>query len=78
MNSISVCRGTAGPLETAPASRLGRIRLGDMIFRAIEWVLDHQDSAAERRHLLSLDERLLRDIGLSRAEAEAIARRDCR
>jgi uncharacterized protein YjiS (DUF1127 family) len=43
--------------------------------RAIELVLGWQDVARQRRALLELDERLLKDIGISRADAEREASR---
>lgn len=36
---------------------------------------DWQDRARQRRHLAELDDRLLRDIGLSRADVEAERRK---
>ena len=43
--------------------------------RAIELVLGWQEVARQRRALLKLDERLLKDIGITRADAEHEASR---
>jgi uncharacterized protein YjiS (DUF1127 family) len=43
--------------------------------RAIELVLGWQEVARQRRALLKLDERLLKDIGITRADAEREASR---
>ena len=43
--------------------------------RAIELVLGWQEVARHRRALLELDERLLKDIGITRADAEREASR---
>jgi uncharacterized protein YjiS (DUF1127 family) len=43
--------------------------------RAIELILDWQEVARQRRALLKLDERLLKDIGITRADAEREASR---
>jgi len=45
------------------------------LLRAIELVLDWQEVARQRRALLTLDERLLKDIGITRADAEREASR---
>jgi uncharacterized protein YjiS (DUF1127 family) len=41
-----------------------------VIIAAIESVLLWNDRGRDRRHLASLDDRMLRDIGLSRADVE--------
>jgi uncharacterized protein YjiS (DUF1127 family) len=43
--------------------------------RAIELILGWQEVARQRRALLKLDERLLKDIGITRADAEREASR---
>ena len=43
--------------------------------RAIELVLGWQEVARQRRALLALDERVLKDIGITRADAEREASR---
>jgi uncharacterized protein YjiS (DUF1127 family) len=60
--------------QEALPRRLGR-RLAVWTRRAIELVLDWQDVARQRRALLALNERLLKDIGISRADAEREASR---
>jgi uncharacterized protein YjiS (DUF1127 family) len=44
--------------------------LGALAVNAINTVLDWQDRARQRRHLGEMDDHLLRDIGLSRADLE--------
>jgi uncharacterized protein YjiS (DUF1127 family) len=41
-----------------------------VVTRLFDQVMSWLDSARQRRHLGELDDRLLRDIGLSRAEVE--------
>lgn len=57
------------PARTEPHRELRRGPAG-----VLPWVLDilltWQERARERRRLLMLDDRLLRDIGLSRADVE--------
>jgi uncharacterized protein YjiS (DUF1127 family) len=43
--------------------------LGAWLLRAVELVLDWHEVARQRRALLGLDERLLKDIGITRADA---------
>jgi uncharacterized protein YjiS (DUF1127 family) len=57
-----------------PSLGLGR-DLFSALLRALEAVLTWQERAAQRAALASLDERMLKDIGLSRAEAEMEAGR---
>ena len=44
--------------------------LNTMIVSAMDTVLDWQDRARQRHNLLEMDDHLLRDIGLSRADLE--------
>lgn len=43
-----------------------------VVMAGINGLLDWQQRAGERRHLQSLDDRALRDIGLSRADIETV------
>jgi uncharacterized protein YjiS (DUF1127 family) len=52
-----------------------RPRPAAWVLRAIELVLGWQELARQRRALLALDERLLKDIGITRADAELEASR---
>jgi uncharacterized protein YjiS (DUF1127 family) len=54
--------------QRALPRRLGR-RLAAWTRRAIELVLGWQEVARQRRSLLELDDRLLKDIGITRADA---------
>lgn len=45
--------------------------IGAYVARTVEWLGAAQDRAAQRRRLMTLDDRLLRDIGLTRADVEA-------
>jgi uncharacterized protein YjiS (DUF1127 family) len=50
----------------------GAIRtLGLWAARLIDTLLDWQERAHQRHHLSGLDDRLIRDMGLSRAEIDA-------
>jgi uncharacterized protein YjiS (DUF1127 family) len=49
--------------------------LASWLLRALERVLSWQEVARQRRALLALDERLLKDIGITRADAELEASR---
>ncbi len=42
-----------------------------VLARIVDTVMGWMDRARQRRHLAELDDRLLRDIGISRAEVEA-------
>ncbi len=44
--------------------------LGTLLVRLIDTLLDWQERARQRHHLSGLDDHLLRDIGLSRADVE--------
>jgi uncharacterized protein YjiS (DUF1127 family) len=52
--------------QTAPASVWRRLRLVPV--KMIDTILLWQERADQRAHLAGLDERALRDIGLSRAD----------
>jgi len=45
-------------------------RLADVAGRVVELLATWHQRAADRQHLLALDEGMLRDIGLSRADVE--------
>lgn len=64
-----------GPLETAAARvslvMLGAARLLDRAaIRSVDLICDWRARAAERHTLRSLDDRMLKDVGLSRADLE--------
>jgi uncharacterized protein YjiS (DUF1127 family) len=57
---------------TAPRVPRGRTRGPLEILTAlVDLLLDWQDRAGQRRALAWLDERMLRDVGLTRADVEA-------
>jgi len=64
-----------GPLETAVARiSVGLVHAARLIDRGAGWLLDvlyeWRARTAERHAMRSLDDRMLRDIGLSRADLE--------
>ena len=64
------------PGDAGSASFFGNLRdlaaaFGNILVRGFELLLDWQERSRQRRILMGLDDHLLRDIGLSRAEAEA-------
>jgi len=55
------------------ANERGRVtyrRLGEWLVRVTDSFLSWQYRAHERAHLMALDDRMLRDIGLARADVE--------
>ncbi len=76
MGTISL--GSAA-LEAAGRSfgaiRIAGTRAGAALATAVVAVLDWQRRAHERHALLSLDTRMLRDIGLTQSDAEREARK---
>ena len=69
----SICRAETSGIP-AVTLRAGPPRRGAImnaaLVRAIDWLLAAQERARSRRALLSLDDRMLHDIGLDRARAE--------
>jgi uncharacterized protein YjiS (DUF1127 family) len=53
-----------------PAADISLKGLSALIVKATDTVLDWQDRARQRRRLGEMDDHLLRDIGLSRADLE--------
>lgn len=51
------------------------LRLGAKALAASDWVLDALERRRERRQLAELDDRILHDIGVSRADIDAELRR---
>ena len=54
----------------APALDVGLTGLGALLVKASDTLLDWQDRARQRHRLGEMDDHLLRDIGLSRADLE--------
>ena len=70
------CMGTieppgSGPLGLAPLARLGLRRLGDHVGRGLDRLLLWTERAGQRHRLAELNDHMLRDIGLSRADVMA-------
>lgn len=64
MTAVSFLRSVLRPLP-----------LGAWIGRGLASLLEHDSRIREARQLRRLDDRILRDIGITRAAAEAEARR---
>lgn len=58
----------SGSVHLGPA---GRKTSAAFTVRLVDTLLRRMERARQRRHLAELDDRLLRDIGVSRAEVEA-------
>jgi uncharacterized protein YjiS (DUF1127 family) len=66
------------PLRTSHATVAGlaarsRPWLADPVGRVVDLLLTWHERARQRRHLRALDNHMLRDIGLSRADVESEA-----
>lgn len=61
---------TNGSAVPSGFGRRWRLELADGVIRAVEALLAWQTRAAERSQLAAMDDRLLRDVGLSRADVE--------
>jgi uncharacterized protein YjiS (DUF1127 family) len=59
MNSIETLQKSSGPA-----------RLAELLSAAIETVLLWHERRCDRGHLASLDDRMLRDIGITQADVE--------
>ena len=57
----------SGSIQTRPAGR--KVETG-LVARAVDLLLIWSDRMRQRRHLAELDDRLLQDIGISRADVE--------
>ncbi len=58
----------SGSIQTRPAGR--KVETG-LVARAVDLLLIWSDRMRQRRHLAELDDRLLQDIGISRADVES-------
>jgi uncharacterized protein YjiS (DUF1127 family) len=59
--------------RTAPEARTGGVRSSLLAF--LRWLAQVDRAYRERSYLAEMDDRILRDIGITRAEADAEARR---
>lgn len=57
----------SGSIQTRPARR--QVKAG-LVARTVDLLLIWSDRMRQRRHLAELDDRLLQDIGVSRADIE--------
>ena len=57
----------SGSIQTRPVGR--KVKTG-LVTRAVDLLLTWSDRMRQRRHLAELDDRLLQDIGVSRADIE--------
>ena len=57
----------SGSIQTRPAARKAQLGL---VARVVDLMLTWSDRMRQRRHLAELDDRLLQDIGVSRADIE--------
>ncbi|MFQ5776137.1 MAG: DUF1127 domain-containing protein [Kiloniellaceae bacterium] len=65
------CTDVVRPSVIVPGTSGGFVRaLLHLPAKAVDTLLAWQERAAERAHLRSLDDRMLRDMGLSRADVE--------
>ena len=72
------CMGTIEPPDSGPLTiglaapaRLGLRRLGDHIGRGLDRLLLWAERSGQRHRLAELNDHMLRDIGLSRADVMA-------
>ena len=61
---------TSGTAETLEHGSAVSMRSGSLFGRAVETILFWREIARGRRHLAALDDKMLRDIGLTRADVE--------
>ncbi len=68
------CNALQRPGVGVPRTNAGFVtRLSSRPLEILETLLIWQERSRQRHHLASLDDRLLRDMGLSRADAESEA-----
>lgn len=82
-NALRRGLASAGPPSTHVHSRAGAgssptgiarpaaAAVASLIWRGLDVLLDWQERSRQRHMLMGLDDHMLRDIGLTRAEAEA-------
>jgi len=58
-----------------PGSRFGGWMFTSLLARVIETIEKWQSRASERHHLMTMDDRMLKDIGVTRSEAHEEARK---
>jgi uncharacterized protein YjiS (DUF1127 family) len=71
---LTLVAGTHG--RTAPGTPSSGVRHSLLAF--LRWLAQVDRAYRERSYLAEMDDRILRDIGITRAEAEAEARRPMR
>ena len=76
MDTILKQRRSLTPLPRPPENFDGFAATRSEVFNwLVETLLIWQERAAERAHLASLDDRILKDIGISRSQADIEARK---
>jgi uncharacterized protein YjiS (DUF1127 family) len=68
--SVGIQKSHAPSGLRTPAADISLKGISALIVKATDTVLDWQDRARQRHHLGEMDDHLLRDIGLSRADLE--------
>ncbi|MCF4165378.1 DUF1127 domain-containing protein [Zavarzinia compransoris] len=73
---MTECIETNSPALPRPAEQgktVGRVTVWTLAARAVTLLLTWQSRVMERNHLRMMDDRMLQDIGLSRADIEGEA-----
>lgn len=70
MATLTMKQQSAG--LNAPVKAPARLSLSTFFFGLLDWLADAQARAAHRYDLRELDDRQLRDVGLSRAELDRV------
>jgi uncharacterized protein YjiS (DUF1127 family) len=61
---------TQTAFHNLPVFRIRRIELKPLVSKGFHWLFDAYERKRQRNALLKLDDRMLSDIGVSRAEAD--------
>ena len=74
MRTTEATRSPGAALTANVVASTGAVRMANIVFRpfwaVIELVLSAHERWRQRQHLMMLDDHLLKDIGLSRADAD--------
>ncbi len=69
----STCTALAAPAAIRPAGESAALRWRDILAQFVELALAWVERARERRQLQALNDHMLKDLGLSRADVEGEA-----